>query len=95
LRFQRVGRAVLMLDGAVDGEAQWVPHLVSQRRAAALRQGRPRAVALPALPRLTAYPVSYQRVRLDSVMIPEYFAPPGVFCACCREESDAVEPALE
>jgi hypothetical protein len=39
-------------------------------------------VYLPCLPSLTedrAYLVSYQRVRLDSVTIPEYFAPPRVF----------------
>ena len=39
-------------------------------------------VYLPCLPSLTedmAYLVSYQRVRLDRVTIPEYFAPPGVF----------------
>jgi len=43
------------------------------------------------LPRLTACLVVYQHARLDSVTIPEYFAPPGVFCACLCEESEAVE----
>ena len=42
-------------------------------------------------PRLTACLVVYQHARLDSVTIPEYFAPPGVFCACLCEESEAVE----
>ena len=34
---------------------------------------------LPSLPEDMAYLAFYQRVRLDSVTIPEYFAPPGVF----------------
>ena len=41
-------------------------------------------VDLPCLSSLTedmAYLVTYQRVRLDSVTIPEYFAPPRVYCA--------------
>ena len=43
------------------------------------------------LPHLTAYLVLYRHARLDSVTIPEYFAPPRVFCAGLCEERDAVE----
>ena len=45
-------------------------------------------VYLPCLPSLTedrAYLVSYQRVRLDSVTIPEYFGPSQSFFALASE----------
>ena len=36
-------------------------------------------LAILVLPHLTVYLVPYRHARLDSVTIPEYFAPPGVF----------------